>query len=367
MILVCIMCRLLFVRNKNHQNTVNFMNVAELLENHRPLWQELEDHLAKLTRVFGNRRMTGQEAARFAQLYRSACADLALAESYKLPPGIVRYLNNLVGQAHNQLYCDQAVGWSSLPRLLFEELPRRIFSDGTFWAGILLFWVPFLACAFLAWYYHDNGFAEQIVSQSQLDMFEDMYSAPFGSRSFEERAEGTGKYIFHNGSIGLQCFVAGAFFMVTGILITLFNAIYLGTIFGHMATTEMSGNFYEFVVAHAPFELTAIAMAAGAGLRIGFALISTKGYDRFDSMKRAAKHAFPIIMFSVFLFCCAACIEAFISPSPLEPLQLIGVEPVQFKRAICVLTALILFCYIVVLGGVQWLRSVPENEESIDN
>jgi hypothetical protein len=80
-------------------------------------------------------------------------------------------------------------------------------------------------------------------------------------------------------------------------------------------------------------------------------------------MKRAAKHAFPIILFAVFLFCCAACIEAFISPSPLEPLQMMGIDPVHFKQGICVLTALMLFSYIVVLGGVQWLRSLSETKD----
>jgi uncharacterized membrane protein SpoIIM required for sporulation len=336
------------------------MNVAELLEKHRPAWQELEDILARLTRVFGRSRATEAEIARFTQLYRAACANLALAESYKLPPGIIRYLNNLVGRAHNQLYCDQAIGWSALPRLLWEELPRRIFSDGSFWCGMLLFWVPFLACAWLAYQYSDDGFAERIVGSGTLNRMEEMYSVSFGAMTLEERMPMLGFYIINNAGIGLQCFAAGAFFMVTGILITLFNAIYLGAIFGHMATTDVSGNFYEFVVAHGPFELTAIAMASGAGLRIGFALIATGGYDRIGSMKRAAKHAFPIILFAVFLFCCAACIEAFISPNPLEVLQMAGIDPVHFKRGICVLTAAMLFSYIVILGGVQWLRHIPE-------
>ena len=339
------------------------MNVAELLEKHRPAWQELEDHLAKLTRLFGRTRVTETEIARFTQLYRAACADLALAESYKLPPGIIRYLNNLVGRAHNQLYCDQTIGWSSLPRLLFEELPRRIFSDGAFWCGMLLFWVPFLACAWLAYQYHDDGFAERIVGSGVLQQVEEMYSISFDDMSIEERMPMVGFYIFNNAGIGLQCFAAGALFMVTGVLITLMNAIYLGVIFGHIATTGVSGNFFEFVVAHGPFELTAIAMSAGAGLQIGFSLISTGGYERIDSMKRAAKHAFPIILFAIFLFCCAACIEAFISPNPLEPIRMMGIEPVYFKRGICVLTALMLFSYIVVLGGVQWLRFVPGKNE----
>jgi uncharacterized membrane protein SpoIIM required for sporulation len=340
------------------------MNVAELLEKRRPEWQELEDSIAKLRRVFGCRRMNAMEIAKFTSLYRGACADLALAESYRLPPGIIRYLNNLVGRAHNQLYSDQATSWSSLPKILFRELPCRIFSDGTFWGGMLLFWAPFLVCALLA--ARVDGFAEQVVGQETMRMMENMYSRPLYDHTSDERIAMYGYYIFHNSGIGLQCFAAGAFFMVAGILITLSNAIYLGTIFGHMATTPQSANFYEFVVAHGPFELTAIAMSAGAGLRIGFSCISTGGLNRADSMKKAAKSVFPVILFAIFLFCCAACLEAFVSPSGLELLQSLGIPPIILKRAICVLCTSLLFGYIVILGSIQWMRSHLETVDSVE-
>ncbi|MDR1491300.1 MAG: stage II sporulation protein M [Planctomycetaceae bacterium] len=339
------------------------MNVAELLEKRRTEWQELEDSIAKLQRILGRRRMNEVEIARFTSLYRGACADLALAESYRLPPGIIRYLNNLVGRAHNQLYCDQTIGWSALPKMLFRELPRRIFSDGAFWSGMLLFWIPFLVCAALA--ANMDGFAEQVVGRGTMRMMENMYSRPLHEHSPDERMVMYGYYIFHNSGIGLQCFAAGAFFMATGILITLSNAIYLGTIFGHMATTPQSANFYEFVVAHGPFELTAIAISAGAGLRIGFSCISTGGLNRVDSMKKAAKRVFPVVLFAVFLFCCAACLEAFVSPSGFESLESLGIPPVVCKRAICLLCAFLLFGYIVILGGMQWLRNRLETIESL--
>jgi len=341
------------------------MNVAELLEKRRPEWQELEDLLAKLQRLFGCKRMNEAEIARFTSLYRGACADLALAESYRLPPGIIRYLNNLVGRAHNQLYSDQTTGWASLPKILLRELPSRIFSDGTFWSGMLLFWIPFLVCALLA--AKSEGFAEQIVGRGTMQHMENMYSESLYEHDPAERMGMVGFYVFNNAGIGLQCFAAGAFFMVTGILITLSNAIYLGTIFGYMSTTPQSANFYEFVVAHGPFELTAIAMSAGAGLRIGFGAISTGGLTRADSMKKAAKRVFPVILFAVFLFCCAACIEAFVSPSGLELFQEIGIAPVILKRAICVLCAMMLFGYIVILGGVQWLKNQLEKIEREKN
>ncbi|MCH5378129.1 MAG: stage II sporulation protein M, partial [Planctomycetes bacterium] len=79
------------------------MKVAELLESRRRNWQQLEGMIDRLQ----NRRRsrcTAAELAEFAELYRAACADLALADSYQLPPNTVQYLHRLVGRAHNQLY-----------------------------------------------------------------------------------------------------------------------------------------------------------------------------------------------------------------------------------------------------------------------
>ena len=45
-------------------------------------------------------------------------------------------------------------------------------------------------------------------------------------------------------------------------------------------------NFFEFVTAHGPFELTAIALAAAAGLRLGIGVFHTAGLTRRDSFVR---------------------------------------------------------------------------------
>ena len=47
-------------------------------------------------------------------------------------------------------------------------------------------------------------------------------------------------------------------------------------------------HFFEFVTAHGPFELTAIALAAGAGLRLGVGLFATAGLTRLDSVRENA-------------------------------------------------------------------------------
>ena len=53
--------------------------------------------------------------------------------------------------------------------------------------------------------------------------------------------------------------------------------IVLGAAFGHMGTVEQRDNFFQFVTAHGPFELTAIVLSAAAGMRLGFSLVDTHG------------------------------------------------------------------------------------------
>ena len=81
-------------RRPERERTV--MKVAEFLTHRREHWQELE----QLCLQFESRRIRtlGPAAVdRFASLYRAACADLALADSYQLPPNAVQYLHRLVG------------------------------------------------------------------------------------------------------------------------------------------------------------------------------------------------------------------------------------------------------------------------------
>ena len=316
------------------------MKVAELLDKRRANWRELEILCLKLessrTRAVG-----AEPIARFAALYRAACADLALADAYQLPHNTVSYLHQLVGRAHNQLYHSQSFNMRRWAHDMLFELPQRLFNDGCLRLAFFLFFGTFFACMAVAAV--SPTFAEQIVGQQSLDMLEDMYAEPIGQggKMPTGRASMAGFYVMHNAGIGLKCFAAGMFLGVGGILITLSNAAQLGTMFGHMAISDMRDNFFIFVTAHGPFELTAIVLSAAAGMRLGFALVDTRGYSRSASMRRAGIQAVPLVSLAVLLFCAAACIEAFISPSPL---------PYMAKAVVAVLSAGVLTFYFVVLG-----------------
>ncbi|MFI4959819.1 MAG: stage II sporulation protein M, partial [Lysobacterales bacterium] len=139
----------------------------------------------------------------------------------------------------------------------------------------------------------------------------------------------------------LHCFAAGLLFGVGRLFVLISKAAKLAAAFGYMATLPQHDNFFQFVTAHGPFELTGVVLGAGAGMRLGFALIDTHGWSRGASLRLASREAVPAACFSVILFCLAAVIEAYISPSAL---------PYAVKAAVAVFSSGILLFYFVMLG-----------------
>lgn len=317
------------------------MKVADLLETRRENWRELETLCDKLA----NRRLRSQAAplvARFASLYRAACADLALSDAYQLPPNTAQYLHHLVGRAHNQLYRSRGFYFADWGREMLHRVPQRLLRDRTLWLAFCIFWGGFLAAAFCA--FASPEFTEAAIGREMIEQMEEMYSKSLSRRDPNEASSMAGFYVYHNAGIGLQCFAAGLLLGVAGLFITISNAVILGAVFGHMATVPQRENFFTFVTAHGPFELTAIVLASAAGMRLGFSIVETRGQTRIASLRNAAREALPAMCFSIILFALAAGIEAFISPTEL---------PYAVKAAVALVSTALLLAYVFVLGTRQ--------------
>lgn len=316
--------------------------VLQLLDERRKGWQQLE-RLCSLLEERRAARIPPETIEQFSNYYRAACADLALADSYQLPQSTVQYLHRLVGRAHNQLYRSRQFDYRGWLQTLVFEVPRQIFQDGAVQAAFCIFWSVFTLSAFLAASpYAAPGFAERLIGESGIERLEaDFGAAQWGSRGSVDIMRAS-FYIRHNTGIGLMGFASGLL-VVPGLVVALFNGSYLGACFGYMARPEVSAgqNFFEFVTAHGPFELTAIVLATGAGLRLGLGWLHTDGLTRLASLQRARQRAMPIMGASMVLFFFAAFIEAFISPS--------GV-PYEFKALVALVSSGVLMVYFVVLG-----------------
>lgn len=318
------------------------MKVAELLESRRANWNRLESLCEQMESR--NYRRTARNIAQFAALYRAACADLALADAYQLPPAAISYLHQLVARSHNQLYRSRMFEFHRWGEEMFVKVPARLFKDNALRLSFAIFWGLFLGSMFLSMKISPlPQYAENVLGKDQMKQMESSFENPMGSSGGASGAETgmAGFYIWHNASIGLRCFAAGLIFGVVGLFELIFNAVFLGAAFGYMTRIPQSENFFHFVTAHGPFELTAVVLSAAAGMKLGFALVMTHGLSRVDSLRKAARETLPTAVAAMVLFGLAALIEGFISPSPL---------PYEIKAAIAVFSTGLLMFYFVFLG-----------------
>lgn len=315
------------------------MKVAVLLEQRRANWSELEKLCAEVASL-GRSALQPERITRFATLYRAACADLALADAYQLPPSTIRYLHQLVGRAHNQLYRSRRFDIGAWTRTLLVDVPQQLFRDRCVQLVFLLFWGTFLGSAAMA--YFNSNWASQVMPASMIERLEEDFKQPLGARPPEANVAMAGVYIWNNTGIGLRCFAWGVL-IVPGLFITVQNALAIGAAFGYMGSPGIveGTHFFEFVTAHGPFELTAIVVSAGAGLRLGLGWVHTHGLTRIKSLQQTARETMPIMGAAMVLFFLAALIEGFISPTSL---------PYAFKASVAILSSGMLLIYFVVLG-----------------
>jgi uncharacterized membrane protein SpoIIM required for sporulation len=315
--------------------------LAETVQKRREDWLRLESLLVQMEAT-NLKRSPGAQIADLSALYRSACADLAMEEQYRLSPEMSFYLHGLVAKAHNTLYRSRKFQYQDWADIILRRAPQQIFRDRCVHICAVLFFGLFSLTAYLA--YNEStfpGFGEQILGDEMIENLEGMYGEK-EDRSINTNFIMVAFYIRHNTTIGLTCFALGVL-ILPGLVVTCFNASFLGAAFGYMARPGVEGgdNFLNFVTAHGSFELTAIALGAAAGLRIGSGWLFTRGLSRVASLQMRAKEALPVMAASGILFFLAALTEGLISPTNL---------PYLFKACWAMLSSTLLMFYFVVLG-----------------
>ncbi len=279
-----------------------------------PLWQELSRKLQANGPLW---KLPPSEVSRAAALYRAVSTDLMRARALGCARDVIAYLDALTAEAHNALYAASRSDRRLRLVNLALDFPRAFRRAWPFMlASGLLFWVPFG----LGWFgtLHFEGFAERVLSPSTLESMADSYSKGFANgRDSDSDAAMTGFYVYNNVGIAFRCFATGILFGLGSVVFIVYNGLNIGTVLGHVQNTGHAENILTFMCGHGPFELTAIVIAGGAGMRMGYALLGTSGRTRVASLRAVADDLISLILGAAVFLILAALIEAWWSPSSL--------------------------------------------------
>ena len=291
---------------------------------YRPVWESLEDQLKQLEAIHVSRRKALQ-LNHFVTDYRQLCHQLALTRERGYSLELQQYLNNLVLRAHRQLYRYNPSLADRVGDFLARGFPQTVRRQ---WRWHMVSALSFVLSIALAWILvqQQPDMVYTVLDEGSLTDIEMMYpSGEDASSDIHADRDGSddvmmfGHYIQNNIGIAFRTFAGGLLLGVGAIIVMLFNGSFFGAIAAHLINVGGDQPFFTFVIAHGAPELTAIVLAGGSGLRLGWAIIAPGAYTRLNALRLAAKDSLPT-MYGVFaLLLLAAFIEAFWSPRDFEP------------------------------------------------
>lgn len=279
---------------------------------HNAQWQHFAEQLDALEK--------GQASASsddpFSRDYRRLCSHLALAEARGYSSHLIDPLHQLALCGHQQLYRHRRPLLGQMLGFILAGFPRVVRRE---WRLVtiaaLLFFGSLITMGLLVYGFPDLIYS--VLDPQEVTQMQAMYD-PNASRigqAVERAAEDDwmmfGYYILNNISIAFQTFATGLFFGLGSLFFLLYNGLTIGAVAGHLTGIGSGQTFWSFVIGHGAFELTAIALAGAAGLKLGWALVAPGARTRVEALRLAAGTSMQLVYGVVLFLLIAAFIEAY--------------------------------------------------------
>lgn len=287
------------------------MKQEQFVASYAKEWDALQSWLAQLDRK-PQAAMRADRMLDFPQSYRRVCHHLSLAQARGYSREVTDRLQQIVQMGHRQLYRPPAPRWHKVAVFLLADFPRLVRQHWRYMlvAAFLLYAPAIVTYILVMW---KPSLAYSLFSARQLSRFDQMYDP---ANSHIGRSSGTdlqmfGFYIMNNVSIAFRTFASGLAFGVGAIYVLAANGVIFGGVAGHLNAIGYGGPFWRFVVGHSGFELTAIVIVGGAGLKFGLSLLAPGRLRREVALRDAAWTGARLAMGAFAMLIAAAFIEAY--------------------------------------------------------
>jgi uncharacterized membrane protein SpoIIM required for sporulation len=271
-------------------------------------WARLEELSSRAGR--GRRRLAPAEVDELVDMYQRVSSHLSHARVAYRDPALTGRLTRLVSRSNGVIYASRGRTLGAVRDFFAWRFPAAVWQSGRFVAAsAALLLVP--AVAIGAWMATSDealeASAPDAVREAYLNEdFEDYYSS-------EPATQFATEVTVNNIQVAITAFASGVLLCVPAALLLAFNGAYLGFAGGLFADAGELGKFFGLILPHGLLELTAVVIAGGAGLRLGWAVIAPGDRSRGQALGDEARRAGVIALGLVLAFVVAGLIEGFIT------------------------------------------------------
>lgn len=292
------------------------MRQEHFIARHQAEWQAFEGWLdargGRPRRARADRDWRGMDDVAVPAAYRRLTQQLGLARRRGYSPQLVERLQALVQRGHDVMYRPPPPRWRRSVEFLLADFPRLVRAErGAMLAALLMFALP-LVLSFVAVQVRPE-LIHTLFEPVQLAEMEAMYD-PAASKLGRDSGDDLqmfGYYVMNNVSIGLRTFASGLLAGIGPVLVLGMNGVMIGGMASHLQGVGLGDPFWRFVAGHGAFELTAIVIAGGAGLRLGLGVLAPGRQRRVDALVEGGRRGARLALGVFAMLVVAAFIEAF--------------------------------------------------------
>ncbi|MGC5364651.1 stage II sporulation protein M [Streptomyces sp. DT24] len=311
------------------------MDLDVFVTAHHPEWDRLDQLLRR------GRRLTGAEADEFVTLYQRTATHLSQLRSSAPDPALVGRLTQLVARARSTVTGTRRASWRDPVRFLTAGFPAAVYRSRHWWVPTAVLSV--LLSALIGWWIGTHPEVQSAIAAPddlrRLTRPGGEYETYYSSHP---AASFAAQVWTNNAQAAAMCLVLGAFLCVPVIWILFVNVLNLAVGIGLMSSAGRLDTFLGLVLPHGLLELTAVFVAAGTGLRLGWTVIDPGPRTRRSALARQGRAAVGMAIGLAPVLLVSGLIEGFVTPSGL---------PTWARIAIGVAVEAAFLVYVYVLGG----------------
>ncbi|MFJ3955737.1 stage II sporulation protein M [Streptomyces libani] len=311
------------------------MDLDVFVTAHGAEWDRLETLLRR------KRHLTGAEADELVALYQRTTTHLSLLLSSAPDPALTSRLTSLVARARSTVTGARKASWRDTARFFTTAFPAAVYRLRHWWIPTAI--LSTAVAALIGWWIaaHPEVQAAIGAPEDLRDMtrpggqYETYYSshpaASFAAQVWTNNAQ----------AVAL-CLVLGAFAGLPVLWILFQNMLNLGVGIGLMSSAGRLDTFLGLILPHGLLELTAVFVAAGIGLRLGWTLIDPGPRTRRTALAEEGRSALGVAIGLAAVLFISGALEGFVTPSGLPTWARIGIG---------IAAELAFLLYVYVLGG----------------
>ncbi len=307
------------------------MDLDAYVGEHAGQWRRLEQ-------LASRRRLGPAEVDELIGLYQRTATHLSVIRSRSPDAALVARLSRIVLAARGSITGGSAFSWRTVGRFFTATFPLAVFQAWRWWSVVA---VSFTGLSLLMMFYVADHPEIQAAFLTN-DEIKQLVNHDFASYYSQSQAQNFALEVWTNNAfLTGQCLAAGVL-IVPVILLLADNLFNLGLIGGVMIGNGRSDVFFGLIMPHGMLELTAVYVAAGVGLRIGWSWIAPgPGLTRARALAQAGRSGMLVALGLVAVLAVSGLIEAFVTPSPL---------PTEVRIAIGLAAWMAFLAYVFVAG-----------------